>query len=174
MFLGARGENDFKLVQKNLEKNLRKEIQKRNRKGAGAAGPTPPPFRPSKRPGLPPPPPLSRARTPASSQPASATWRPYAGDGRAAADRLHLVGTPARAPRPSHSLCRPRPSPSSLHSRAQPSRRTPPQRHRRSSSAAHRRPLQRPNLDTEATSAFAIVRVSLCERSTEVRVRRAP
>jgi hypothetical protein len=69
----------------NLEKNLRKEIQKKG-KGAGAAGPTPPPFRPRSRPGLPLPPPLFRARTPASSQLATATWRPYAGDGRAAAD----------------------------------------------------------------------------------------
>jgi len=53
LLLGARGENDFKLVQMNLEEFWRKEIQKKNRKGAGAAGPTPPPFRPSERPGLP-------------------------------------------------------------------------------------------------------------------------
>ena len=106
--MGARGENDCILVQMNLEKNLRKEIQKKIENGTGAAGPTPPPFRPSERPGLPPPP-LSPARAaPALSQAASATWRPYAGDGRAAAGHLHppLVGTPARAPRPLHPFCR--------------------------------------------------------------------
>ena len=107
MLLGARGQNDFNLVQKNLEKNLRKEIQKKNGEGAGAAGPTPPPFRPSERLGLLPPPPLSRACGRASSQPASATWRPYAGEERAAAGHLHpLVGTPARAPKTFPPLCR--------------------------------------------------------------------
>jgi len=67
------------MVQMNLEKNLRKEIQKKMERGTGAAGPTPPPFRPSQRPGLPPPP-LSPARAaPASLHPAPAMWRPYAG-----------------------------------------------------------------------------------------------
>ena len=48
-------------------------------KGTGAAGPTPPPFRPRQQPGLPPHP-LSPARVaPASLHPAPATWRPYAG-----------------------------------------------------------------------------------------------
>jgi hypothetical protein len=90
----------------NLEKNLRKEIQKKWKRGRRCQA-NPPPFRPSERPGLLPPPPLSHARTPASSQPASATWRPYAGEERAAAGHLHpLVGTPARAPRPFHPLCR--------------------------------------------------------------------
>ena len=93
--MGARGENDFKLVPMNLEKNLRKEIQKKNGKGAGAAGPTSPPFRPSERPGLLPPPPLSRARGRASSQPASAMWRPYVGEERAAAGYLHPPGRDA-------------------------------------------------------------------------------
>ena len=63
----------------NLEKDLRKEIQKKNGKGGRRCWANPPPFRPRQRPGLPPPPPLSRARTPASSEPATATWRPYAG-----------------------------------------------------------------------------------------------
>jgi len=155
----------------NLEKNLRKEIQK---KGAGAAGPTPPPFRPSERPGLLPPPPLSHVRTPASSQPASATWRPYDGEERAAAGHLHPPWSGRRLGLPGHSIhFVTRPSPSSLRSRSA-AVATPPQRHRRSSSAAHRRPLQCPSLDAKTTRALAVVAVSSCERSTEVRARRAP
>ena len=50
----------------------------------------------------------------------------------------------------------------------------PPQRHHRSSSAAHRRPRQCPNLDAKTTSALAVVAVTSCERSTEVRARRTP
>ena len=50
----------------------------------------------------------------------------------------------------------------------------PPQHHHRSSSAAHRRPHQCPNLDAETTRALAVVAVSSCERSTEVRAHRAP
>jgi len=50
----------------------------------------------------------------------------------------------------------------------------PPQRHRRSSSAAHRRLHQCPNLDAKTTRALAVVAVSSCERSTEVRSSRAP
>ena len=74
MFLGARGENDFKLVQMNLERIWRKEIQKKE-KGAGAAGPTPLPFRPSKRPGLPP---LSLS-LPRADAPRSTRRRPRGG-----------------------------------------------------------------------------------------------
>ena len=54
------------------------------------------------------------------------------------------------------------------------SRRAPPQRHHQSSSAAHHRPRQCPNLDAKTTRALAVVAVSSCERSTEVRARRAP
>ena len=118
--MGEKGGNDFEMVQMNLEKDLRKEIQKKWKRGQALMGQPRLPFGPDSGPACLPPPPLSRAWTPASSQPASATWRPYAGDGRTAADRLHLVGTPARALRPLHSLCRPHLSPSSLHSRAQP------------------------------------------------------
>ena len=170
LLLGARGENDFILVQMNLEKKLKKM-----EKGAGAAGPTPPPFRPSERPGLLPPPPLSRARgarpVPASVGHVAAVRRRGARRGRP--PTTPLVGTSARAPRPFHPSCRPRPSPSSLRSRSA-AVATPPQRHRRSSSAAHRRPLQCPNLDAETTRALAVVAVSSCECSTEVRARRAP
>jgi hypothetical protein len=74
LFLGARGENDFKLVQMNLERIWRKEIQKK-KKGAGAAGPTPLPFRPSKRPGLPP---LSLS-LPRADAPRSTRRRPRGG-----------------------------------------------------------------------------------------------
>ena len=127
MFLGARGENEFKLVQMNLERIWRKGIQKK--KGAGAAGPTPPPFRPSERPGLLPPPPLSRARMPTSSQPASATWRPYAGEERAAAGHLHPPWSGRRLGLPSHSIhsvarTSPLPPPSARAARPQQLRRS--------------------------------------------------
>ena len=82
--MGARGENGFKLVQMNLERIWRKEIQKKMKRGRRcranpaslsaqrAARPTPPL-------------PLSPTRGRASLHPAPATWRPYAGVGRAAA-----------------------------------------------------------------------------------------
>ena len=113
---------------------------------------------------------------PALSQPASATWRPYAGEERATAGHLHPPWSGRQLGLPGHSIHpvarAPLPPPSTRERNR--SRRAPPQRHRRSSSAAHRRPLQCPNHDTETTSAFAIVVVSSCERSTEVRARRAP
>jgi len=171
LLLGARGENDFKLVQMNLEKNLRKEIKKNGKGGTRCwANPAPLSAQRAARPAAPspslprarrPPCPSQRrprgGRTPARSAPRPATYTP-------------LVGTPARAPRPFHPSCDPRPSPSSLRSRST-AAATPPQRHRRSSSAAHRRPLQCPNLDAETTRALAVVAVSSCERSTEVRSR---
>jgi len=67
------------MVQMNLENNLRKEIQKKWKRGPALLGQPRLPFGPASGPACLPPPPLSRARTPALSQPATATWRPYAG-----------------------------------------------------------------------------------------------
>ena len=162
------------MVQMNLEKNLRKEIQKKMEKGTGAAGPTPPPFRPSQQPGLPLPPLSPPCAAPASLHPAPATWRPYAGVVDAPRPtRLHLVGTLPRAPRPLHSV----PAPLSLLpplASATATVAAPPQRHRRRSSAAPRRPRQCPNLDAKTTIALAFVAVSFCACSTEVRDPRSP
>jgi len=143
-------------------------------KGTGAAGPTPPPFRPSQQPGLPPPPPLSRARTTASPQPATATWRPYAGVGRAAAGLLHPPGRDAdpRPQKPSiHSVARASPSSLRSHSAAA---AVPPCAIAGESPAARRRPHQSFKLTAESTSALAVAAVSPCERSTEVRSSCAP
>ena len=172
--MGARGENDFKLVQMNLERIWRKEIQKKG-KGAGAAGPTPLPFRPSERPGLPPPSPLSRARGRASLHPAPATWRPYAGVGRAAAGLQTPPGRDAGSGSQAiSSVLSPAPSFSFLLRSHRAAAAAPPCAIAGESSAAHRRPHQSLKLDAESTRALAVARVSSCERSTEVRVRRAP
>ena len=108
MFLGARGENDFKLVQMNLERIWRKEIQKKKERGRRCwANPASLSAQRAARPAplsL-----LSHARGRASLHPAPATWRPYAGVGRAAAGlQPPLVGTPAHAPRPLPPSCLPR------------------------------------------------------------------
>jgi len=112
LLLGEKGENDFKVVQMILKKSLRKEIQKTMEKGQALLGQPRLPFGLASGPACPPP--LSRTRTPALSQPATATWRPYAGDGRAAAGHLHpQVGTPTRGPRtPPPSILSPTPLPS--------------------------------------------------------------
>ena len=69
MFLGARGENEFKLVQKNLEKNLRKEIQKKIEKGQALLGQPRLPFGPDSGPAcLPLPLSPARGRPPRPSQ----------------------------------------------------------------------------------------------------------
>ena len=84
MFLGARGENDFKLVQMNLERIWRKEIQKKRERGRRCwANPASLSAQQATRPASPLPLPPARGR--ASLHPAPATWRPYAGVGRAAA-----------------------------------------------------------------------------------------
>ena len=121
-----------------------------------------------------PPLPLSPARGCASLHPAPATWRPYAGVGRAAAGlQPPLVGTPARAPRPFPPSCRPRPCPSSLRSRSA-AAAAPPHAIAGESPAARRRPHQSSKLTAESTSALAIAAVSPCVRSTKVRSNRAP
>ena len=171
--MGARGENDFKLVQMNLERIWRKEIQKKE-KGACAAGPTPLPFRPSKRPGLPP---LSLS-LPRADAPRSTRRRPRGGR------------TPALdAPRPASNppgrdagagsqtispVLSPAPSFSFLLRSHRAAAAAPPRAIAGESSAARRRPHQSLKLDAESTRALAVARVSSCERSTEVRVRRAP
>jgi len=95
---------------------LRKEFQKKEDRRCWA---DPPPFRPSWT-ARPAPPPLSLPRAaPASLHPAPATWRLYAGVGRAAADRLHLVRTPPRAPgRSTRSVARASLSSSSIRERS--------------------------------------------------------
>ena len=156
----------------NLEE-IEKRISKKKEKGVGAAGPTPPPFRPSQQPGLPPPP-LSLPRVvPALPNPATATWRPYAGVGRAAADHLHPPGRDAD-PRPqtTPSLLSPAPlPPSSVRAAAA---AVPPRAIAGESPAARRRPHQSSKLDAKSTSALAVAAVSPCVRSTEGRSSRAP
>jgi len=124
-------------------------------KGAGAAGPTPPPFRPRQRPGLPSPSPsLPRADArlvPASVGHVAAVRRRWARRGRPTSPGRDAGPGSQAAP---FALS---PVPLSLL--------------RRRSSAAHRRPLQCPNLDAKTTNALAVVAVSSCERSTEVRAR---
>ena len=157
----------------NLEKNLRKEFQKK-RKGQALLGQPRFLFGPASGPACLPLI-LSPARGRASLHPAPATWRPYAGVGRAAAGlQPPLVGTPARAPRPPPSTL----SPVSLSPFLLRSHRAaaaaPPRAIAGESPAARRRPPQSLKLDAKSTSALAVARVSSCERSTEVRVRRAP
>jgi hypothetical protein len=172
--LGARGENDFKLVQMNLERIWRKEIQKKE-KGAGAAGPTPLPFRPSKRPGLPP---LSLS-LPRADAPRSTRRRPRGGR-TPALDAPRPASNPPWSGRrrrlPGHSLhsVSPAPSFSFLLRSHRAAAAAPPRAIAGESSAARRRPHQSLKLDAESTRALAVARVSSCERSTEVRVRRAP
>ena len=116
--MGESGENDLKMVKMNLERIWRKEIQKKRRKGQALLGQPRFPFGPASGPACLPFP-LSPARAaPASLHPAPATWRPYAGVGRAVAGlQPPMVGTPARAPKPFPPFCPPRPpSPSSLRS----------------------------------------------------------
>jgi len=100
-------------------------------------------------------------RTPAMGAPRPATSTP-------------LVGTPTRAPRNPHPFCRPRLPLLPPLASATAAVGALPKRHRRRSSAAHRRPRQCPNLDAKTTSTLAVVAVSSCERSTEVRARRMP
>jgi len=173
--LGEKAGNDFIMVQMNLEKNLRKEIQKKMEKGHALPGQPRLPFGPESGPACFPLP-LSPARgrlprpsqrrprggrTPARSAPRPATSTPWSGHRPGLPGHsIHPVAGAPLAPRSTRE-----------HNR---SRRAPPQRHRRSSSAAHRRPLQCPNLDARTTSTLAVVSVSFCERSTEVRTRRAP
>jgi hypothetical protein len=155
--LGARGENDFKLVQMNLERIWRKEIQKKRERGRRCwANPASLSAQQATRPASPLPLPPARGR--ASLHPAPATWRPYAGVGRAAAGlQPPLVGTPAQAPRPFRPFCPPRPpSPSSSARTAQqqPLLRAPlPERapplvagHTRASSSTPRAPGHSPSL----------------------------
>jgi hypothetical protein len=172
--LGARGENDFKLVQMNLEKNLRKEIQKKMEKGQALPGQPRLPFGPASGPACFPLP-LSPARAaPALSQPASATWRPYAGEERAAAGHLHPPWSGRRLGLPGHSLHSvARPSPSSLRSRSA-AAAIPPCAIAGESPAARRRPHQSSKLTAENTSGLAVATVSPCARSTEVRSSCAP
>jgi hypothetical protein len=171
--LGARGENDFKLVQMNLERIWRKEIQKK-KKGAGAAGPTPLPFRPSKRPGLPP---LSLS-LPRADAPRSTRRRPRGGR-TPALDAPRPASNPPWSGRrrwlPGHFVHPVSPAPSFSFLRSnRAAAAAPPRAIAGESSAARRRPHQSLKLDAESTRALAVARVSSCERSTEVRVRRAP
>ena len=161
--MGARGENDFKLVQINLERIWRKEIQKKG-KGQALLGQPRFPFGPASGPACSPFLSLPHARRP----PRSTRRRPRGGR-----PPTPLVGTSARAPRPFPLFCPPRPpSPSSLRSHRV-AAAAPPRAIAGESPAARRRPHQSLKLTVESTSAFVIVRVSLCARSTEVRVRRA-
>ena len=172
--MGASGENDFKLVQMNLERIWRKEIQKK-KKGTGAAGPTPLPFRPSERPGLLPlSPSLSRVRTrpaPLGTGHVAAVRRRWTRRGRPPTPPGRDAGSGSQA---ISSVLSPRPpSPSSLRSHRT-AAAAPPCAIAGESPAARHRPHQRLKLTVESTSAFVIVRVSLCARSTELRFRRAP
>ena len=103
--------NLYKMSKMNLFKNLELVLicNSKKEKGDRRCWADPPPFRPSWA-ARPAPPPLSPARAaPASLHPAPATWRPYAGVGRAAAGlQPPLVGTPALAPRPFRPSCLPR------------------------------------------------------------------
>jgi len=93
--------NLYKMSKMNLFKNLELVLicNSKKEKGDRRCWADPPPFRPSWA-ARPAPPPLSPARAaPASLHPAPATWRPYAGVGRAAAGHLHHPGRDA-APRP--------------------------------------------------------------------------
>ena len=174
MFLGARGENDFKLVQMNLERIWRKEIQKKRERGRRCwANPASLSAQQATRPASPLPLPPARGR--ASLHPAPATWRPYAGVGRAAAG-LQPPWSGRRRRLPGHSLhpVSPAPSFSFLLRSNRAAAAAPPRAIAGESSAARRRPHQSLKLDAESTRALAVARVSSCERSTEVRVRRAP
>ena len=171
--MGVRGENDFKLVQINLERMWRKEIQKKG-KGQALLGQPRFPFGPASGPACLPLP-LSPARgarlAPPGAGHVAAVRRRWTRRGR---PPTPLVGTPARAPRPFPPFCPPRPpSPSSLRSHRV-AAAAPPRAIAGESPAARRRPHQSLKLTAESTSAFVIVRVSLCARSTKVRVRRAP
>ena len=158
----------------NLEKNLRKEIQKKWKRGRRCwANPASLSAQRAARPASPSPS-LPRARTrlvPASVGHVAAVRRRGARRGRPA--------SPSRDAGPGSQATPFALSPAPL-SFLPPLASTteavgaPPQCHRRSSSAAHRRPLQCPNLDAETTSALVVVAVNSCERSTEVRARRTP
>jgi hypothetical protein len=173
--LGARGENDFKLVQMNLERIWRKEISKKKGKGAGAAGPTRLPSGPAGQRGPLPLPSLPRARRP----PCSTRRRPRGGR-TPALDAPRPASNPPWSGRrrrlPGHSLhpVSPAPSFSFLLRSNRAAAAAPPRAIAGESSAARRRPHQSLKLDAESTRALAVARVSSCERSTEVRVRRAP
>jgi len=113
----------------NLEKNLRKEIQKKMEKGQALPGQPRLPFGPASGPAYFPLPHSPARAAPALSQPASATWRPYAGEERAAAGHLHPPWSGRRLGLPSHSIhsvarTSPLPPPSARAARPQQLRRS--------------------------------------------------
>ena len=155
--MGARGENDFKLVQMNLERIWRKEISKKRERGQALLG-RPASLLAQLGSAARSPSPLSRARgarlAPPGAGHVAAVRRRWTRRGR---PPTPLVGTPAQAPRPFRPFCPPRPpSPSSSARTAQqqPLLRAPlPERapplvagHTRASSSTPRAPGHSPSL----------------------------
>jgi hypothetical protein len=172
--LGARGENDFKLVQMNLERIWRKEIQKKKRKGQALLGQPRFPFGPASDPACLPSPSPSRARTrlaPPGAGHVAAVRRRWTRRGRPPTPPGRDAGAGSQTISP---VLSPAPSFSFLLRSHRAAAAAPPRAIAGESSAARRRPHQSLKLDAESTRALAVARVSSCERSTEVRVRRAP
>jgi len=153
----------------NLEKNLRKEFQKKS-KGQALLGQLRFPFGPASGPAC-----LPLLLSPARGR-ASLHQRWPRGGRTPALDAPRPASNPPGRDAGSGSQT------TSLHSVACLPLSLPPPlapRSSSSSSARHcsrklRRSHQSPNLDAKSTSALAVARVSSCERSTEVRVHRAP